>query len=312
MRFKFRLILLGVVLAVVSLTTLKLAYAQNRNVGMIVHPSKLDFTQSPGGIITDTIILDNLQSQAIKVRVDLRNFVAQGEEGSVNLTTEDTTYSLAKWIKVTPSTVDIPAHSNNEFTFTVTVPKNAEPGGHFGSIVFTTVPPATKGTGAALSLEVASLISLEIPGDAKEKAVVDSFTTDKKFYEFGPVTFTSRVSNQGGRHIVVNGSIVAKGWLGQKFIVPLNPPESILPGATKRIVSTLDHKFLFGPFTAKLIATYGSKNEQLNGAIEFTTFPIRYGVVILVVLLLLFLARRRIAAIIKLSVKILFTGKLPQ
>jgi len=312
MRHKRILALLGIFLAVICLTSFKIYAQRNSNVGMIVHPSSFDLTESPGKTVSDTVTLDNLQSQSIKVKVDLRNFTAQGEEGSVSLTTNDTTYSLAKWIKVNPITIDVPAHGSQEFTFEITVPKDAEPGGHFGSIIFTTVPPAVKGTGAAVSLEVASLISLEIPGNAKEKAVIESFTTDKSFYEFGPATFSTRISNQGGRHIVINGSIVAKGWFGQKFIAPLYPPESILPGATKRITATLDHKLLIGPFTAKLIATYGTKNAQLNANLEFSAFPVRYAVIVLIILLLIFLARSRIAAIIKVSVKILFTGKLPE
>jgi hypothetical protein len=313
MKLRSILVLPVIILAVFGFASIKTIFAQkSSNIGMIVHPSNFDLSESPGKTITDTITLDNLQSQPIKVKVVLRNFVAQGEEGSVNLTTDDTTYSLAKWIKVEPTTVDIQAHESSTFTFSITVPENAEPGGHFGSIVFTTVPPPIKGTGAVLSLEVASLIALEIPGNAKEKAVVESFTTDRKFYEFGPVKFVTRVNNQGNRHIVVNGSIVAKGMFGQKYVIPLHPPENILPGATRRITSILKNKLLVGPFTAKIIATYGTKGEQLNAGVEFSAFPIRYAVVVLIVLILLLLARKRIAAIIKISFRILFTGKLPE
>jgi|WetSurMetagenome_2_1015567.scaffolds.fasta_scaffold05688_2 hypothetical protein len=311
MGYKRLLTLLGII--VIGFLLSGKAYAQkNTNAGLIVHPSSFEFNASPGKTVSDTITLDNLQAKPVKIKVDLRNFTASGEEGSVNLTTNDTAYSLAKWIKVEPATVDINARESKTFTFTITVPENAEPGGHFGSVVFTTVPPAVKGTGAALSLEVASLISLETPGDAVEKAVVKSFTVDKSFYEFGPVTFVTRVGNEGKRHIAVNGSIVVKGMFGQKYIIPLYPPESILPGATKKIVSTLKNKLLVGPFTAQLIAGYGTKNSQLNAGVEFSAFPIRYGVIALAVLLLLVLARKRIAAIIKISVKILFTGKLPE
>jgi hypothetical protein len=313
MRQKGKTILLGLILAVVSLTASGIIFAQRSvNAGMVVHPSNFDISGAPGNTVTDTVTLDNLQSQTIKVKIETRNFFAEGEEGAVNLTTDDTSYSLAKWIKVEPETAEIKAHESKTFTFKVTVPKNAEPGGHFGSIVFTTVPPAVKGTGASLSMEVASLISLEIPGDVKEKAIVESFTVDKSFYEFGPVIFSTRVNNQGGRHIVVNGSIVVKGWFGQNYVIPLNPPENILPSATKRIESVLKNKLLVGPFTAKFIATYGSKGGQLNAGVEFTAFPVRYGIAVLVILFILLLARKRIAAIIKISAKILFTGKLPQ
>lgn len=256
---------------------------------MIVHPSNFDLSETPGKTITNTITLDNLQSQPIKVRVVLRNFVAQGEEGSVNLTTDDnTTYSLAKWIKVEPTTVDIQAHESSTFTFSITVPENAEPGGHFGSIVFTTVPPTVKGTGAALSAEVASLVLLKIPGDTKEQAVLESFTTDKSFYEFGPVLFDVKVKNEGGVHIAPAGSIVVKGWLGQKFIVPLEM-RNVLPDATRKIPAVLKNKLLFGKFTATLVATYGTKGQQLYSSTQFSAFPVRYAIIAFIILIVLLL-----------------------
>jgi hypothetical protein len=291
MKLRRILILPGViiVLAVFGFASFKTAFAQkSSNVGMIVHPSNFDLAESPGKTITDTITLDNLQSQPIKVKVVLRNFVAQGEEGSVSLTTDDTTYSLAKWIKVDPMTVEIKPHESSIFNFSITVPENAEPGGHFGSIVFTTIPPEIKGTGAVLSTEVASLVLLKIPGDTKEQAVLESFTTNKSFYEFGPVLFDVKVKNEGGVHIVPAGSIIVKGWLGQKFFVPLEM-RNVLPDATRKIPATLKNKLLFGKFTATLIATYGTKGQQLYSSTQFSAFPIRYAIIGFTILIILLL-----------------------
>jgi len=279
--------------------------AQKTAGGLAVHPSNFDITAVANKNSTGVITVDNLTDQPMQIIVDLRNFTAQGEEGSVNLTAEDTTYSLAKWIKVTPTTIKINAHSSQNFTFTIDVPKNAEPGGHFGSVVFATVPSKDlKGSGATLSQEVASLILFKIPGDTKEKAVLESFTTDKSFYEFGPVMFDARVKNEGGVHIAPMGSVLVKGWFGQKFIVPLEM-RNVLPDATRKIPATLKNKLLFGNFTATLIATYGTKGQQLYQVTEFSAFPVRYGLVVLLILMVLYLGRKRIMK----SIRVLLTGK---
>jgi hypothetical protein len=303
---KNKRILILAIIFLIALSTLVYAsiQAQKSTGGIAVHPSNFDITAVPNQNSTGVITVDNLTSQPMQILVNLRNFTAQGEEGSVNLTAEDTTYSLAKWIKVEPATVEIKAHSSQDFTFTIEVPKNAEPGGHFGSVVFTTAPSKDlKGSGAALSQEVASLILFKIPGSTKEQAMLESFTTDKSFYEFGPVTFNARVKNEGGVHIAPAGSIVVKGWFGQKFIVPLEM-RNVLPDATRKIPATLKNKLLFGKFTATLIATYGTQGQQLYQSTGFSAFPVRYGVIALIILIVLYLGRKRIAR----SIKVLLTG----
>jgi len=304
MKYK-RTIILAIFLLTLSTFIYASIQAQKTTGGIAVHPSNFDITAVPNKNSTGVVTVDNLTSQPIQIIVDLRNFTAQGEEGSVSLTTDDTTYSLAKWITVTPKTVEIKAHSSQDFAFTIEVPKNAEPGGHFGSIVFTTAPSKNlQGSGAALSQEVASLILFRIPGNTKEQAILESFTTDKSFYEFGPVTFNARVKNEGDVHIAPAGSIVVKGWFGQKFIVPLET-RNVLPNSIRRIPSTLNNKLLLGNFTATLIATYGTKGQQLYQSTEFSAFPVRYGIIAAAILLLLYFGRKRIIK----SIRILLTGK---
>lgn len=298
--------LLGLLLVVaISLVTFTTIQAQTANKGLIVYPSNFDLTQDKDKKTEETVTVENLTDKPLDIQAELRNFTAQGEEGSVNLTEEDSTYALAKWITVTPSTVTIPAKEKQDFTFTINPPDNAEPGGHFGSIVFKTVPSGkVAGTGAQLSEEVASLILYKIPGAVAEQANVESFTTDKPFYEFGPVAFDTRVKNTGGIHIAPAGSIVVTGMFGQKYIVKFDP-RNVLPNAVRKIPATLPNKFLIGKYKADLIGAYGTKNQQLNASTTFYAFPVRYGLVVLVILFFLFLARKRLGK----AFKAILTGK---
>lgn len=292
------LLLLGIVIAV----TVKLQAAKE-NTGLTVHPS--NFTVLLNQPYTNTITVDNHMDQTIPIQVLLRNFTAQGEQGGIDLTAQDTTYALAKWIKVTPNETTIPAHSSHTFTFTITPPAHAEPGGHFGSIVFATIPSKnTQGSGAVLSEEIASLILATVPGNAKEEAHVASFTTDKPFYEFGPVNFLLRVENTGAVHIQPFGAIQVTNMWGQTTDLPVDPT-NILPDSIRRISATLNRKLLIGKYTARIIASYGDKNLPLTGEVVFYAFPVRYAVVVIIISILLFLMRKRLGK----SIKMLVTGK---
>ena len=280
----------ALVAAVVALNVLR---AQTNPPALVVHPSNLEINLTPGSATTGTIFVMNTTKKTLTIQTELRNFTAQGEQGAVTLTTEDIPFSLASWIKVEPVKADIPAGKEVAFKYIIIPPNNAEPGGHFGSVVFATVPSAVGNTGSAISQEVASLILGKIPGDAKEDAVLESISTDKPFYEFGPVQFTLRVKNQGGVHIQPFGAVEVTDMLGRKFDVPLDPT-NVLPNAIRRINATFSKHLLVGHYSAKVIASYGSQNKPLEGSIEFWAFPIRYAAVLLVVLILIFFLRKRL------------------
>ena len=278
--------------------------AQTNPPALIVHPSNFDLSLKPGVVNTGAIYVMNTTKNTLTIQTHLRNFTAQGEEGGVNLTSENTPYSLASWMQVRPETATIPSGKEVKFTYTITPPVNAEPGGHFGSVVFATVPTAIGNTGAAVSQEIASLFLARIPGNAQESALVESFTSDKPFYEFGPVTFTMRVKNNGNVHIQPFGAIEITDMLGKKVDVPITPT-NVLPNAVRKISTVFKSKLLIGKYKATIIASYGSKNQPLEGTVIFYAFPIRYALLALAILLVLFVMRKRLLK----AVKTLITGK---
>src|SRR6266568_24955 len=279
--------------------------AQKTTPGLQVHPDNFDLTIQPGVPTTQTVYLVNRTDQTVPIRIDLRNFTAQGEEGAPNITTEDTTYALAKWVTVSPATASIAPNDSQKFTFTINAPNNAEPGGHYGAIIFATTPTnALNKTGAVLSEEVTSLILARVPGNVTESATTESFTTEKNFYEFCPVKFEARVKNEGVVHIQPQGQVLVKGQFGDTYTVNLQP-YNVLPDSTRKIPVVLSKKLLFGKYNAQLVAAYGSKNQQLTGSTEFYAFPVKYGLIVLTILFILFIMRKRIGK----AFKALATGK---
>jgi len=290
--------------AVIAIGLFVSIYAQKVTPGLQVHPSNFDVTVQPGKSTTETVYLENRTNKTVPIKVFLRNFTAIGEEGAVSLTEEDTTFALAKWITVLPLTATILPQASQKFTFTIRPPLNAEPGGHYGSLVFATIPTSLTKTGAALSEEVASLILARIPGNATENATVESLTPEKNFYEFGPVTIDMRIRNFGQVHIQPVGQILVKGIFGDTHIANLQP-YNVLPQATRKIPIVLPEKFLLGKYTVQLYATYGNTNKQLAGSTEFYAFPIKYGLIVLAIIILLIMMRKRL----KKAFKALLTGK---
>lgn len=278
--------------------------------GLTLIPPSFELTGNVGGSLNNIVKLQNNLTTPVRIAVDRRNFTAIGEQGAVGLTEDETSFSLASWISVSPSEVTVAPGATQEFNFTVNIPLNAEPGGHFGSIVFRTIPSENlSGSGAALATELGSLILLRIAGSTTEEAAIASFEPEKTFLEYGPVNLITRVENQGNVHITPTGTITITNMLGKK--VAQFPLESrhVLPGAIRRLESSWDTKWGFGRYTATVVMVYGKDQIQRAGVTNFILLPYRLtaaaGTVFLIMVYLLFRSRRRFAA----ALKIIFTGK---
>ncbi len=298
-----KLIILALLLLPFLLLTVKLA-AQQAGQGLRVTPVSFDLTIDKGLTSTGIIHLDNTTGRQEEINVGIENFTAQGEQGEVSLTNEDNQYALAKWISVYPTHVILGNNQRQDFTYTIHVPAGAEPGGHFGSIVFSTVPPKTPGsTGAVVSQSVGSLFLVRIPGPVNENATIESFKSDKSFYSQGPVNFIVRVKNNSTVHEKPIGVVTITNELtGQKSFVGVDGL-NVLPGAIRQIPAVWTQHFLLGKYQAVANLNYGSKNYPLAYSTEFYAFPVMLGVIILVVVLFVFFFRKRLWKAIKIILK---------
>jgi hypothetical protein len=294
--FSRGLVISGVLL--LFLLNQNLASAQE-NAGISISPHTFELSANAGDRLTNKIRLENLSDLPLNLAVDKRNFTALGEVGSVNLTEEETPFSLASWIKVTPSEAVVPARGQMVFDVEIDVPLSAEPGGHFGSIVFRTRPVQNlSGSGATVAQEIGSLILLKVAGEIRELAEIKSFAAEKSFLEQGPVKFELRTQNLGNVHLRPVGSITITDFFGQQVAkIPLEG-KNVLPEAVRKVMGEGGKDLFLGKYTATATLVYGSKNQLLTGSTTFIIFPykivgaITFG--LLVIIFFLFRGRKRL------------------
>ena len=308
MKLKPFIILVGLFLFFLFLIFIPLNQARALDyAGLALSPPTFELSANPGDNLENTIRVENLTAVPMKVSVQKRNFTAMGEEGAVNLTEEEDTFSLASWITVLPSEVEISSKGTMTFTFQTAVPLNAEPGGHFGSIIFRIGgQPTPQQSGAVVAQELGALVLLRIAGKTSEKATLESFVPKKRLWERGPVEFEIRVKNEGNVHIKPAGVITITNLFGRKVATFNVDPKNVLPGAIRKSTALWDKKFLFSKYTASLALNYGTQGKILIGSTTLIGFPYKVvGLVLLGLAILIFLlyrARKRIS----LALKVLF------
>ncbi len=294
----------------IGLSVTVLAQSATPSLGLTLSPPTFEITGNPGDTITNTVRVENTNDFPLTLTVDRRNFTAQGEEGSVGLTDEVTSYSLASWINVSPQSTTIAAKSTRSFTFTINIPLNAEPGGHFGSLVFRTIPSSTlSGSGAALAQEIGSLILLNVSGYSVQEAKIVGFEPTQSFFEYGPVTLSARVENVGNVHVKPGGTITITNMLGSKVSTLKVEGKNVLPGAIRKLDSVWDNKWGFGRYTATFVMVYGSDLTQRAAVTNFFILPYRLIFFILVFATILIFILYKMRKRLSLAWKILTSSK---
>ncbi len=197
--------------------------AQSKGLSLTVVPPLFQFTLSPGESWASSVKIVNGNDYDIEVYVTPINFESIGEGGKgkfIPLSTEDnasSTHSLAGWIDITQDPIYVLKGQSKRVPFFVVAPENAEPGGHYASILIGTNPAGKAGES---QMKVSSLISTllfaRVSGDIIEEGRIREFSTEKSLYETPEANFTLRFENIGNVHLLPRGNIVIYNMWGKE------------------------------------------------------------------------------------------------
>jgi len=272
-----------------------------------VSPVTFELTASPGDVIINQLKVYNPSTDTvIGIKMEVEDIAPTGETGHVTVEPAETeTYSIARWVKTEPEEFTLNPREEKFVTFTITVPENVEPGGHYGVVLAGTKGIAGPGTvGATIVERVGALVLLITPGEMREELVVKDFIAPR-YSEYGPINFTMRFENKGTVHVKPVASITITNWLGKKVGEIQLPQRNVLPDAVRRFEASWDKKWLFaGKYTATLTGNYGiSRSSVSSVVITFWAFPWKVGIGILLIILFFILTRRRWATAFRVLVR---------
>lgn len=264
-----------------------------RGIAFAVSPPTFELTTNPGEKRSEALVLENQTSESHEVTVRVVNFVSGGERGEPNFTEEKTPYSLAGWVTVSPLKVQIPAKTMQYFDFTLNLPADAEPGGHYAAIIFRSeVPFNPSESSVNVVHEIGALILLRVPGDVVERASIVSFRADKDSFDRGPIALEARIRNEGNVHFKPTAVITIDNIFGRRVAnIPLKTG-NVLPDSVRRFDSAWKRGWLWGPYRAKLTVLYGDGEPKvLRAWVGFFGFPLVIVLALLLSILLAYLRR---------------------
>lgn len=263
-------------------------------------PLVFELTGERNGIIDGEVrVMNPSFDEKISVVMESEDIFPEGEEGRIKLEVpppERIPFSLSSWISFEPQRFNLEPREEKAIKFSIKVPQNAEPGGHYAAIIAKSEnPTGPTGVGVGIVQRVASLVLLTVTGQTKEELKVIGFQTSKNYYEKGPVDFAVRFENTGTVHLKPNAKITIYNILKRKVAeIPLEA-RNILPSSIRKIEAQWAPKWLFGAkYIAVLSGTYGKADNPLEETIiSFWAFSWKVGIAIILIIIFFWITRKR-------------------
>lgn len=263
--------------------------------GLQISPALVDLNASRGSTQEITLNVMNITAADLVYSESVVDFKSSGETGSPQIVTDSdspSTVSIRTWFENIPQ-FSLNAGKSKKIIARITIPNDAEPGGHYGVLRFSGNAPEMDTTGVGLAASTGVLILIRVDGDITEKASLASFYSSNSgkqqwFFENGPIEFTTRIKNDGNIHVKPSGNIEIRDMFGNLVsnlsINQQNPKSNILPDSIRRFESKLNKSWLFGKYTANLALGYGLNGQAITGTIDFWVIPYKLIITVLFVI----------------------------
>ncbi len=259
-----------------------IAYAQN-NAGITLRPATISENVDPGAVKQYSFTVRNESGSDQQYYLSARDIVGV-EDGNVPIFAkegmEKTAYELSQWVALETETLFVTSGAEAVVNFTVTVPGDAAPGGHFAGVFVSMEPPRLRESGAAIGYEVANIISLRVAGEVDERAEIRQFATDNYVYGKPEVEFSVRVENSGNTLIRPLGPIEITNMFGRrvddKKLIFNDQAGGVFPRSTRDFtVMWKGEPPGFGRYEAVISAAYGEENarQTMTSTVSFWILP---------------------------------------
>jgi len=283
------------IVAWVVLIILVLNFFPLHVLALTISPARFEFSADPGDTIQSEIILINEQKVTLAFKASFERVTTKGSYGEPVFTGEKA--GLANWIKLTPSEIILGPGQEKKISLTIEVPKNADAGGNYAAIFWSTVPFEEGGSGMGITMRVATLVLLRVSGEVIESGEILNFRANEKMINYLPIDFSCAFKNTGTVHLKPGGKIVIKNILGRiAKILPINSEGyNVLPDSQRNFSASwqpeLEIKgegflaelkrekadFAFGYYRTTLDLEFGAAQEKqsLNSSLGFWVIPWR-------------------------------------
>ncbi|QQG49942.1 MAG: hypothetical protein HZB70_04055 [Candidatus Berkelbacteria bacterium] len=270
--------------------------------GITVTPVTDAFDIKPGESISRLIRVINPVSHEVTLYPRVMDYHTDNEEGQPQFFTvkeRSSPYAMSTWVKFSKPLLKILPNEEEKFEVTIAAPQNADAGGHYAAVLFSTEEPKLDEDQSQIGVIglVGTLLLAKVPGEVDERMILQEFTAPRLLIN-PPADFSILFSNLGNVHLRPKGEIKIRNWSGDvRQTLTVNEGDgNVLPESKRRFKNSwgFDWK-AFGKYTASAVIYYGKPEQQLTATRALYIVPLWFiiAVAVLILVIIYLIWRRR-------------------
>ncbi len=259
-----------------------------------IAPAQVELTLDPGDTVDQKLAVRNHDSGPIDLAITVADFELSATGVFQPSVPGHTTYSASRWVAFPLTTLHLEAGETKQIDYSILVPGNAEPGGHYTAIMLegASTPEVSESNGqpqVTLRGRVVAEILITIPGEIRRELVIENLAVPSIAFGAGADTADVTVTNAGNVHLTPNGYVQTWGGLPAATFDQEFGQFTLLPGASRRFSVQLGHQPWLGKVRAKTELQYGPSIGVFDRSAETTVeyFVISWKVIVILDLILI-------------------------
>lgn len=236
-----------------------------------VEPPVLLKEARPGESLTQTLMVYNVGTRQVRVRVSLGDWTYDPMGKIQFLPVGTLKESASPWATFSPAEFLLEAKASRPLTYTLTVPQNAAPGTHWGVLFLESEDPNPP-PGVPLAtfrVRMAHVFYVNVPPlktESRITGIVPSAPKEAK----DPYRFALQYQNTGNTAQKLSGRFEVRDASGRKVAQVEVEEVVVLPGQVRVLPVALVGPLPAGSYTALAILNYGDPNKDVAADLPFT------------------------------------------
>jgi hypothetical protein len=250
----------------------------------IVEPGKIEVDVNPGDVVTRDISVTSRIATSTKFMVTTEDFQGSNSEEQPVILLGDKSSPWSFKDNLVPAVPDFTLNLGDriDLPITITVPKDASPGGYLAAVIVSNEPQVNTDTssgasGARIISRIAVLFFIRVAGVASSSGYAEDFRLDnpQAVYTQAPQDFKILFNNTGNMYLVPYGQINITNTFGSSVAtIPVNAYFSLPDSLRYLDVSWNDQgHFRMGRYTATLNLNRGYGGIVDTKVITFWILP---------------------------------------
>lgn len=247
-------------------------------------PVSRKYALDAGATVQDKFTIVNDGKTAYDFVVYSRPYSVNDESYEPNFTSTPQNADAYGWVRFSKTKFHLEAGATIDVGYSIAVPKQAKPGGHYGVIFAETQPTAEaiNGNSVVRKKRVGSILYATVKGEFITKGQVDA--TSIPFWQFQPPLRAEAKVTNGGNSDFGDATVYRVKDVFGNTKYAQTKEYTILPGTTRKMMFDWKGASWFGLYKVELEQTVLGKKTTESG---FVLILPRYVPVLLVVILLI-------------------------